>query len=122
MGKIKDNALKIAVGAAVGAVNGLLGGGGGMLCVPFLEKILGENVKVSHATTVLVIFPVCAVAAAIYAAGGSADMPETLFVMAGGAAGGAFGSIALKAAAPKAVAVIFAVIVAAAGVCMICGR
>ena len=90
--------------------------------VPFLEKILGENVKVSHATTVLVIFPVCAVAAAIYAAGGSADMPETLFVMAGGAAGGAFGSIALKAAAPKAVAVIFAVIVAAAGVCMICGR
>ena len=39
--KIKKTATEVLTGLAVGAINGLLGGGGGMLCVPLLEKGLG---------------------------------------------------------------------------------
>lgn len=113
--KAGRRALEAAVGVAVGAINGLLGGGGGMLCVPFLENILGEEVKVSHATTVLVIFPVCLAAAAVYTAKGETDPLSALLVAAGAVVGGALGSAALAGAPPKAVAVVFALIVAGAG-------
>ena len=111
--------LEAAVGVAVGMINGLFGGGGGMLCVPFLEKILGEEVKICHATTVLVIFPVCLAAATVYSATGGVRVPDVFFVMVGAVAGGALGSFALRAAAPKAVSVIFALVVAAAGARML---
>ena len=91
-GKVKKSVLEIAVGAAVGLINGLLGGGGGMLCVPLLSEVLGEDVKVSHATTVLVIFPVCLVAAVVYTVCGHTQLPSTYFVMAGATAGGVLGS------------------------------
>lgn len=117
--KLKKNMLKAAVGIAVGVINGTLGGGGGMLCVPFLENILGEDVKVSHATTVLVIFPVCLTAAVVYSLSGHTNAPDVFFIMAGAIAGGVLGSLALAGAPPKAVAALFAVIVAAAGAGMI---
>ena len=40
---------------AVGAINGLLGGGGGMLCVPLLQFVCGLDSKRSHATAILVM-------------------------------------------------------------------
>ena len=118
-GKVKKSLLEIAVGAAVGLINGLLGGGGGMLCVPLLSEVLGEDVKVSHATTVLVIFPVCLVAAVVYTVCGHTQLPSTYFVMAGATAGGVLGSLLLKAAPPVAVRSFFALVVAGAGVGMI---
>ncbi len=118
-GKIKKSILEIAVGAAVGVINGMFGGGGGMLCVPLLGGVLGESVRVSHATTVLVILPVCLVASIVYVANGYAQTPDVFFVMAGTAAGGALGSLVLKTAPPKAVNAAFALIMAAAGAVMI---
>lgn len=114
--KIKNKALKVALGLAVGAINGLLGGGGGMLCVPFLENILNEDIKVSHATTVLVIFPVCIASAVVYIFSGAAEAPAIYYVMIGTTLGGLIGGIALNAAPKKAVATVFALIVIAAGV------
>lgn len=115
-GKIKNNVLKVTFGFTIGAINGLLGGGGGMLCVPFLENILGEEVKVSHATTVLVIFPVCIASSIVYILSGAAEAPAIYFVMAGTSLGGFLGGLALNAAPKKAVAAVFALIVVAAGV------
>lgn len=52
-------------GVAVGALNGLLGAGGGMVMVPLLE-LLGVGGKKGHATSLAVIVPLSAVSAALY--------------------------------------------------------
>ncbi len=49
-----------------GAVNGLFGGGGGMVAVPLMKNMLGYSEKRSHATAILVIAPICAASAIIY--------------------------------------------------------
>ena len=40
MKKFLKGALNVFLAALIGCVNGFFGGGGGMLCVPFLEKIV----------------------------------------------------------------------------------
>jgi uncharacterized membrane protein YfcA len=40
-------------GLLIGFANGFFGGGGGMLAVPFLQHVLKEDEKVSHATAFL---------------------------------------------------------------------
>ena len=37
-------------GVAVGAANGLFGGGGGMIAVPLLSGVMGYEEKAAHAT------------------------------------------------------------------------
>lgn len=114
--KIKKTVTEIVTGLAVGAINGLIGGGGGMLCVPLLEKGLGESVKVSHASTVLIILPVCIAGAIVYIAKGNISEVPILPVAVGAVAGGIIGAFFLKSASPKAVTVIFALLTVAAGV------
>ena len=114
--KIKKTATEVLTGLAVGAINGLLGGGGGMLCVPLLEKGLGESVKVSHASTVLVILPVCIAGALVYISEGTAADVPLLPVAVSAVLGGILGSLFLKNASSSAVTVIFALLTIAAGV------
>lgn len=52
-------------GVAVGALNGLLGAGGGMVLVPLME-LLGIGGKKSHASSLAVIVPLSAISAAVY--------------------------------------------------------
>ena len=47
--------LLVFLSIAIGAINGLLGGGGGMLCVPMLQFVCGLDEKHSHATAILVM-------------------------------------------------------------------
>ena len=62
----KNNFFKrLTAGALTGAVNGLFGGGGGMIAVPLLGKMLGYEDKEAHATAIFVIAPVCAASALI---------------------------------------------------------
>ncbi len=110
--------VEVSTGCAVGAANGLLGGGGGMLCVPLLEKALGEEVKVSHATTVLVILPVCIASAIVYWTSGKFALEANVPVIIGVVAGGAVGSVLLKVMRGKFIAVIFALLMIIAGVRM----
>lgn len=109
---------EILTGTVVGFANGLLGGGGGMLCVPLLEKGLKEDVKVSHATTVLVILPICIASAVVYWSSGKYDFISNMPVMIGVVGGGVLGSVLLKKAGGKVVAVVFAGLMILAGVRM----
>ena len=68
----------LAGGAAVGAANGLLGGGGGMLAVPILEKA-GLEERCAHATAIAVIAPASLVSGIVYLCSGLVEMP--LFIM-----------------------------------------
>ena len=55
-----------AAGAAAGAVNGLFGGGGGMVLLPLLRAKGGLQERSSFATCVAVIYPMCVLSAAVY--------------------------------------------------------
>ncbi len=59
--------LRAAVcGGLTGIVNGLFGAGGGMLLVPLLLRWLKLDEKKAMATSVAIIFPLCALSALIY--------------------------------------------------------
>ncbi len=83
----------ILSGLGLGAVNGLFGGGGGMIAVPLLNGVMNYSDKEAHATAILVIAPVCVISAIIYIINGftRADViiPATIGNVAGGLAGAA---------------------------------
>lgn len=78
-------------GAAAGVVNGCFGGGGGMVLVPLLRRWCALPEKVAFATCVAVIWPVCAVSAAVFLLRREVDILAAIPWLVGGLAGGLVG-------------------------------
>ena len=78
-------------GGAAGLANGLFGGGGGMVFLPILSRFGKLEQRKLYATCVGVIFPVCAVSAAVYIWRGGVSLTAALPYLAGGLIGGALG-------------------------------
>ena len=106
-------------GAAAGLVNGLFGGGGGMLVVPMLTFLSKMPVKNAHATAILIILPVSALSGILYAAFGNFSLSSGLPVSAGVLAGGIAGAFLLKKLSAKWVSAVFALVMLAAGLKML---
>lgn len=111
--------LLLLCGALIGLVNGFFGGGGGMICVPLLEKVLAMPKKCAHATALVVIFPISFVSAVIYCLSGHLESISFLIVSAGVVVGGILGSFLLKILPEKVVRVTFVFIMLAGGLKMI---
>lgn len=56
-----------------GLLNGLLGAGGGLIIVPMLQKCKVKT-KMSHATSVAIIFSMCLVSAVFYIINGKVEI------------------------------------------------
>ena len=81
--------VKYAVtGALSGAANGFFGAGGGLFLVPLLISWCGMEQKRAFATSVAVIFPLCAVSAVIYWLKGGLPIAQAVPYLLGGAGGG----------------------------------
>ena len=106
-------------GAIIGFLNGFFGGGGGMVCVPILQKVLGLDAKKSHATAIAVIFPLSLISAFIYVINGYIQSLPLLFVGSGVVIGGLIGALFLKILPPKVVRIIFAIIMFLGGIKLI---
>lgn len=106
-------------GAFIGLINGFFGGGGGMVCVPVLQKVLSLDDKSSHATAIAVILPLSIVSAGIYVFNGYISSIPLLAVSSGVIAGGLIGAYALKILPPKIVRVLFALIMFLGGIKLI---
>jgi len=78
-------------GGAAGLVNGLFGGGGGMVLVPLLTAKCGLDQRRAFATSVAVILPLCILSSAIYLFRGGLDLSAALPYLVGGFAGGLIG-------------------------------
>lgn len=115
----KNFTKKLVGGALVGAVNGLFGGGGGMIVVPVLSELLGFESKCAHATAILVIAPVCAVSAITYIIGGYFHADVVIPVSVGAVIGGLVGAEFLNKLPKRAVNFIFIAIMLAAGIRMV---
>lgn len=105
-------------GTAVGAANGLFGGGGGMIAVPVL-KGAGRSARSAHATAIAVILPASAVSAVVYLINGFIPLQIFLPVALGVFLGGFLGAKLLTRISGKAVTFVFALLMLAAGLRML---
>lgn len=115
----KKTILAVIGGIFTGAINGLFGGGGGMICVPLLNKVLKEETKVSHATAILLILPITIASAIMYIMGGFFEGEAVLNTTIGVVVGGIIGALLLKKLPAKAVGLAFALLMILAGVKML---
>lgn len=112
----KNRLLSALTGFFAGMINGLFGGGGGMLVVPMLGDFLGYEKKSAHATAILIILPISILSGLIYSATGSLDTSVLFPVFIGTLIGGAFGAVFLSKFPTKVVALIFSAVMFLAGV------
>ena len=115
----KQKLVLLLSGSIIGLLNGFFGGGGGMVCVPILQKVLSLDAKHSHATAIAVIFPLSLVSAFIYVINGYIQSFPLLTIGVGVVVGGITGAFALKFLPPKIIRLIFAVIMFVGGIRLI---
>ena len=75
-------------GLSGGLINGLFGGGGGMVLLPLLTRWRRVDGRSAFATCVAIIFPMCCVSTAVYLWQVRPGLAMVLPYLAGGAAGG----------------------------------
>ncbi len=108
-------AKRLAGGGAVGLVNGVFGGGGGMVAVPLLERIEGRGTAAAHASAIACILPASLVSVVIYLIAGLAPWHILLPTAIGAVMGGALGAKLLPVLPPRAVDAVFALLMLLAG-------
>lgn len=118
--KGKPSWWKVALcGTIIGLVNGFFGGGGGMICVLFLENVLKMETKYAHATTLCVIFPLSLASSIVYINKNSVNFITLIIITASALFGGIIGAFLLKKLNSKWVRIIFAIIMFCAGLKMV---
>ena len=109
----------LAFGALIGIINGFFGGGGGMLCVPLLEKGLNLPNKNAHATTIAIILPLSIVSSVVYILNNDVELTQLSFITLGVILGGIIGAFLLKKLNNKFIKIMFAVVMLIAGIKMV---
>ncbi len=117
--KYKKKICLILSGMAIGIINGFFGGGGGMFCVPILEKTIKIDNKKAHATALAVMLPIGVSSSLVYIFRVNVDWYMFGFIVAGFVFGGLLGALLLKRLSGKIVRIIFALIVLASGIRML---
>ena len=94
-------------GSAGGLVNGLFGGGGGMVLLPLLTKWSGLEARNAFATCVAVIVPMCIVSTAVYLFQVRPALSLVLPYLAGGVVGGIAGGMTFEKVPVRLLKLIF---------------
>lgn len=115
----KNKAKLIFGGALIGLTNGLLGGGGGMLAVPLLQRSAQLSSQQAHATAIAVILPASAISAIIYLINGFLSLSVFLPVALGVLFGGLLGAKLLARLSAQKITFIFSLLMLAAGIRMV---
>lgn len=106
-------------GALIGIINGLFGGGGGMIVVPVLTKFFGFSQKEAQATALFVILPISIASSIIYITHNSINFATSWPVIISIIVGGAGGALLLNKLNNKVVRIIFIILVLISGVSML---
>ena len=87
-----------------------------MVTVPLLEEILHIDNKKSHATAMIVIFPLSVVSSVIYALNTNILFIDVLYTGIGVLVGGIFGAFLLKKLNGKTIRILFILVMITAGI------
>ena len=109
----------VLTGVVSGFVNGIFGGGGGMIVVPMLVHLLKRVPQKAHATAILIILPLSVVSSIFYISFGNFSFNVGIPAGIGVVAGGVLGAILLSKLSSKTLTIIFSVVMAIAGVKML---
>ncbi len=115
----KSLSLYFLTGAIAGFINGLFGGGGGMIVVPMLTKLLKFPENKAHATAILIILPFSLLSGLFYASFGHVNLSVLLPCGIGVIGGGLIGAIILNKLNSKWITGIFSVVMFFAGAKML---
>lgn len=107
--------ISAAKALTAGALNGLLGAGGGMLIVPSLSSE-GIEPNKAHAGSVAIMLPLSAISAALYISKGTVSLADALPYIPGGIAGAFLGAYLLRKISPKLLKKLFGALAIYAGV------
>lgn len=105
---------KFLYGLLIGAVNMLLGAGGGMLTVPFYKKI-GLNQKLAQINAVATILPISVISAFIYLYNGNVKFSETYIYLIPGLIGSIVGTFLIKKISNNTLSIVFSLFMIWAG-------
>lgn len=86
--RMTKKTLRRAAGAGAGVVNGLFGGGGGMVLLPILTKWGGIAPRSVFATCVAAVYPMCIISATLYCLRVRPALSVLLPCILGGVVGG----------------------------------
>ena len=111
--------IKLLTGVLIGFVNGFWGGGGGMICVPLLSNVVKLPDKKSHATTLLIMLPLCVASLVVYFTRGNLPLKESWQVCIGFVVGGIIGASLLKKISNVWLGAIFSLIIIVGGIKML---
>lgn len=110
--------LNVISGLIIGLINSLLGAGGGMVTVPYLNKT-GLSQQSSQATSMLIILPLSIISAALYLKSGYFSVKDSLIFLPAGILGAVIGGLTLKKIPSVALKIIFSAFMVYAGIRMI---
>ena len=111
----------MAIGTAAGAFSGLFGVGGGTVIVPLLIFMLGYGEREATGTSLAAIVVIAALAAAGQGLYGNVDLIDAVVVGAPALAGVVAGAALQQRLPERAVALLFAALLAATAVALIVG-
>jgi len=94
LSKRKKNLL--FMGSVIGFVNGLFGGGGGIIAISLLNNKLGLETKKAHATSLAIMLPISVISSITYLIKGAFPLFSGLNIVFGVVIGGVIGAILLK--------------------------
>lgn len=113
---VTDRRKNQIAGTAGGLINGLFGGGGGMVLLPLLARWSALEARGAFATCVAIIFPMCCVSTAVYLWQVRPSLELVLPYLAGGVAEGLLGGLTFSKVPVRVLKVIFGLFLLYGGV------
>ena len=111
-GKTKVNKIWcVVLSVLAGCINGLFGGGAGLVIVLLLQKVFKLPEKQSHASAIFIVLPLCIVSIFLYVFTGRFDFNNSYLIVVGFVLGGLIGATALAKIKTKVLNIVFALIV-----------
>ena len=112
----KNIILFLIFGALIGFVNGLFGGGAGIICVPILKAFLKLNDKEAHSTSILITAILSITTLIVYITNMELSFSNVPFICFGVLLGGLIGSNLLKKISNETLNIVFIIVMFLAGI------
>jgi uncharacterized membrane protein YfcA len=106
----------LIMGATIGFVNGIFGGGGGIIAVSLLTNKLCYPQKQAHATSLLIMLPTSITSALVYIFSGYFPFKSGSIITIGVVLGGVIGAFLLKLVKQKVIKYTFIFLMLISGI------